>query len=197
MVLAGQGGLGLLTPRTPRGSGPLTGTPGRKSIQAGETAPAIRVGAVGRYESADRGLIDPENSFALSQKLETRLEVTRRFPPQAESVSTARRFVVSALIGWGEEPTDVVALLTSELVTNVVIHAGPHLPGQEIVVSVTRTHDGVRVHVTDSHPGIPVLRNGGVDQLSGRGLMLLDALAAAWGVVPNDTGKLVWFEVKA
>jgi anti-sigma regulatory factor (Ser/Thr protein kinase) len=125
------------------------------------------------------------------------MEATRRFLPRPESASLARRFVLSALGGWGQEATDVVALLTSEVVTNVVMHAGPHLPGELLLVGVTRTTVGVRVEVTDGNPGIPVVGHGGADQLSGRGLLFLDALAKAWGVVPNDAGKVVWFEVEA
>ena len=66
------------------------------------------------------------------------MEATRRFLPRPESASLARRFVLSALGGWGQEATDVVALLTSEVVTNVVMHAGPHLPGELLLVGVTR-----------------------------------------------------------
>ena len=125
------------------------------------------------------------------------MEATRRFPPRAESVRLARRFVLSALSGWSQEATDVVVLLTSEVVTNVIRHAGPHLPGEHVLVGVARTADGVRVEVADGHPGMPVVGPGGLDQLSGRGLLCLDAWASAWGVVPNDSGKVVWFEVAA
>jgi anti-sigma regulatory factor (Ser/Thr protein kinase) len=124
------------------------------------------------------------------------IETTRRFLPRAESVSSARRFVVSALIDWGQEATDTAALLISEVVSNVVTHVGPDRPDKEMIVSLTRRANLVRVEVTDSDRGMPIIGHGHANALSGRGLILLDALASAWGVVPIDSGKVVWFEVK-
>jgi hypothetical protein len=53
------------------------------------------------------------------------------------------------------------------------------------------------VEVGDSHARFPILGDGAVDKLSGRGLLLLDALADSWGVTPDGSGKVVWFEVLA
>ena len=110
-------------------------------------------------------------------------------------MSLARRFVVSTLTGWSQEAINVVALLTSELVTNAVIHTGPHRPDEEMVVGVTRSAKGARVEVTDNHLAMPVVGARGFDGISGRGLLLVEALARAWGVVPTESGKVVWFEV--
>jgi hypothetical protein len=113
-------------------------------------------------------------------------------------VSAARQFVESELIRWGRgNVADVVVLLVSEVVTNVVVHAGPHGPSEKMVVAASVVGDAVRVEVTDRHPGFPVVGDGTVDALSGRGMVLLDALASAWGVLPIHSGKLVWFEVRA
>lgn len=91
-----------------------------------------------------------------------------------------------------------MVLLTSEVVTNVVLHAGPHRPNDEAVLRVVLTDDLVRVEVTDQHPGTPRIDGAAVsDGLSGRGVLLLDVLASAWGVVPIGRGKVVWFEVQA
>ncbi len=103
------------------------------------------------------------------------------------------------LDGW-DRPLQVetVVLLTSEVVSNVVLHAGPHRPTDEAVLCVALTDDLVRVEVTDQHPGTPRIGGAaGSDGLSGRGLLLLDLLASAWGVVPSGRGKVVWFEVQA
>lgn len=123
---------------------------------------------------------------------------TRSFQPRRESVGPARRFVASALADWDRPPeAEMIVLLTSELVTNVVVHAGPHGPDEEISVSVRRSADLVRVEVTDCHPGVPVVGDGAVDKAGGRGLLLLDSLADNWGVTRNGQGKVVWFEVQA
>ncbi len=104
--------------------------------------------------------------------------------------------MLSELSDWGVQARDVVALLTSELVTNVIVHTGPHQADEDMLVGVTRTPGGVRVEVTDHHPGVPVVAHRDADELSGRGLLLVDALAGAWGVVAAERGKAVWFEVK-
>jgi anti-sigma regulatory factor (Ser/Thr protein kinase) len=91
----------------------------------------------------------------------------------------------------------VAVLLTSEVVSNVILHAGPHGRGSEVVVGLNQTADRVRVEVGDSHARFPILGDGAVDKLSGRGLLLLDALADSWGVTPDGSGKVVWFEVLA
>ncbi|MBA2528582.1 MAG: hypothetical protein H0V19_01235, partial [Euzebyales bacterium] len=64
--------------------------------------------------------------------------------PSAASPRAARQFVVAVLRRWGcEHLGDTVALLTSELVTNAVLHAG-----SAVGVSVARRRGGVRVEVS-------------------------------------------------
>ncbi|MCX0246387.1 MULTISPECIES: SpoIIE family protein phosphatase [Streptomyces] len=119
------------------------------------------------------------------------------FDPVARSVATARAFVRDTLQGWGY--TDVVddaVVLTSELVTNAVIHAGTAAD-----VLCLRTEDGVRVEIADHYPEreIPLqpaaLDLGGLDSENGRGLLLCAALASRWGVEYSPTRKHVWFQL--
>nr|WP_203601104.1 SpoIIE family protein phosphatase [Streptomyces sp. SID9727] len=119
------------------------------------------------------------------------------FEPVARSVATARAFVRDTLQGWGY--TDVVddaVVLTSELVTNAVIHAGTAAD-----VLCLRTEDGVRVEIADHYPEreIPLqtagLDLGGLDSENGRGLLLCAALASRWGVEYSPTRKHVWFQL--
>jgi anti-sigma regulatory factor (Ser/Thr protein kinase) len=125
------------------------------------------------------------------------MQTTGHFEPQAQSAGAARRFVRSSLVDWDRAAVvDVVELLTSEVVSNVIRHAGPHGPGTEVVVDLRREAGRIRIEVPDSHPGFPAIGNGSLDKTSGRGLLLLDALADAWGVRPERPGKVVWFEVQ-
>lgn len=87
-----------------------------------------------------------------------------------------------------------MVLLTSEVVTNAVLHAGPHPVGEEMVMGVACDRGVIRVEVGDHTSSLPVTRHNG-DESGGRGLPLLDALASAWGVMPRNAGKVVWFEV--
>ncbi|WP_326700179.1 SpoIIE family protein phosphatase [Streptomyces sp. NBC_01754] len=119
------------------------------------------------------------------------------FDPVGRSVATARAFVRDTLQGWGY--TDVVddaVVLTSELVTNAVVHAGTAAD-----VLCLRTEDGVRIEVSDHYPEreIPLqssgLDFGSPDREGGRGLLLCAALASRWGVEYTPAHKHVWFQL--
>lgn len=85
----------------------------------------------------------------------------------------------------------MVALLTSELVTNAVVHAR-----SDVEVTVSLGARAVRVEVADDGPGRPAVRRAGPDSPSGRGLTLVDAVADRWGVDHAAPGKSIWFEVR-
>lgn len=118
------------------------------------------------------------------------MRLSETFEPDPAAVTVARRFVVSALHGWGL-PVGDVALLVSELATNAVLHAR-----SEFCVTVRADGGCVRVEVSDGNSRVPVLASVPTDAYSGRGLMLLQSLASSWGVDRGSRdGKTVWFEV--
>ena len=113
----------------------------------------------------------------------------------AASPGRARVFVAEHLEQWGlHSLIDAATLLTSELVTNGVRHAGT---GMELVIS--RTDDStVRVAVTDRAPDVDVrVRRSGSNAEGGRGLFLVEQLAAGWGSSVDADAKTVWFELRA
>ncbi|MCP3818635.1 SpoIIE family protein phosphatase [Streptomyces sp. A3M-1-3] len=119
------------------------------------------------------------------------------FEPVGRSVATARAFVRDTLQGWGfADVVDDAVVLTSELVTNAVVHAGTNAD-----VLCLRTEDGVRVEVADRYPEREIpLHNpahpfGSPDQEGGRGLLLCAAMATRWGVEYAPTHKQVWFQL--
>lgn len=86
---------------------------------------------------------------------------------------------------------DIVELLTSEVVTNAIVHghSGPQL-------AVEIGDHVIRVAVRDLSPELPVRRLGRLDDVSGRGVIIVEELAAAWGTEQEHNGsKRVWFEV--
>ncbi|MEU1179422.1 SpoIIE family protein phosphatase [Streptomyces sp. NPDC005820] len=119
------------------------------------------------------------------------------FEPVGRSVATARSFVRDTLQGWGfADIVDDAVVLTSELVTNAVVHAGTHAD-----VLCLRSEDGVRIEVADRYPereiplqGSPATM-GSPDREGGRGLQLCAAIAARWGVDYTSTHKQVWFQL--
>jgi len=112
-----------------------------------------------------------------------------RLPPTARSTTQARRFVLSALSEWDLDALrDTAALLTSEVVTNSVLHART-----DIDVTVTRLDGGVAIEVSDGSRRAPVRRVQVDEATTGRGVELLQQLAAQWDVTLRDDGKTVRF----
>jgi anti-sigma regulatory factor (Ser/Thr protein kinase) len=121
--------------------------------------------------------------------------------------SLARGFVATVLWLWGlSDLAETAELLVSELATNVVQAAAgedgvPRYDGDEKlpVLWIRLLYDRARLmlEVWDSLPaalGTPQVHHPGLDEESGRGLELIDALAEDWGweTVPEWQGKRVW-----
>ncbi|MET7690147.1 ATP-binding protein [Streptomyces sp. NPDC005483] len=124
-----------------------------------------------------------------------------RLPRHPASVGLARRRVRDHLADWGHGPdgsslADAV-LLVSELATNVVRH-GPLLE-REFEVAVTALADGsCLIEVSDEGGPAPRLRAAGQFEETGRGLHVVENVAAAWGVWSRGGhGKTVWALVTA
>ena len=116
----------------------------------------------------------------------------RTFPGEAASVKLARSFVQEVLDGLDPEAQEVAVLLTSELGSNAVRHAA-----SDFTVAVGVGDDEVRVTVTDHSGGDPIRRSPGPLATSGRGILIVEALAERWGVDPIDGGgKVVWFTLR-
>jgi hypothetical protein len=111
-----------------------------------------------------------------------------------EGLSEARAVVRRALRDWGmREYADDAELLTGELLGNVLLHTeGGAVLTLEVLPEPVRR---VRLAVQDRSSAWPRRRTPGEAATSGRGLLLLDALAARWGVEPRGEGKAVWCEI--
>jgi anti-sigma regulatory factor (Ser/Thr protein kinase) len=108
---------------------------------------------------------------------------------RAELRDAARRWGVGDL-------SDTVELLTSELITNALVHTD-----RDAMLTARLFHDSesgrlrLRIEVEDESDQWPKRRTPGEQASSGRGLMLVEALSDAWGVEPNGSGKRMWFEL--
>lgn len=112
-------------------------------------------------------------------------------PQEPASARTARSFVGDVLADSpASECADTATLLVSELVTNALLHARTDV---EVVVRVDPAR--VRVEVHDALERLPSLLAQPGDTLAGRGLHIVDELAAGWGAEPQNGGKTVWFEL--
>ncbi|MFF8810690.1 ATP-binding protein [Streptomyces pactum] len=110
------------------------------------------------------------------------------------SVGEARRRVLTRLREWGvdQETRENAELVVSELFTNAVRHT----TSEQVRCEVRLTGSRLRLEVADQGCArtVPRARRPGADQEGGRGLMLVEALATAWGVQPHDgdPGRTVW-----
>lgn len=149
-------------------------------------------------------------------------QTSQLLDPTPLAAKQARAFVSDACREWGlDDVVDTVELLTSELVTNGILHAHT-----DLAVNLTLSDGAVVVEVHDHDLRDPISRGHRVDLLAdidalidrgpladtddrhqvmevgpagsigaGRGLLLVESLADEWGVERYADGKGVWFRI--
>ena len=115
---------------------------------------------------------------------------TLHLDPVVESTPVARHWVAAHLRDIPSETAECAALLTSELVTNALLHAATPM-----CVTLHKLPDRIRIDVADGSTSSPAIKDYGPDAATGRGLTLFKTLAADWGVQSVTGGKIVWFEL--
>ena len=100
--------------------------------------------------------------------------------------------MAEALCGLSPHVVLVAQLLTSELVTNAVVHAGTSVQ-LDIGISVST----VRISVEDNSAAIPQQQAPTSSKaVIGKGLEIVDRASSSWGWERIDEGKRVWFELE-
>jgi anti-sigma regulatory factor (Ser/Thr protein kinase) len=119
---------------------------------------------------------------------------------RAEEVSGARAFITRTLTAAGKGrrvDSDAATLLTSELVTNAILHTASGALDGSVTVVVVDVPDGVLIEVIDDgSAGTPVVK-GDLFAADGHGLYLVQQLAAQWGYLRDPAGTTVWFHLAA
>ena len=124
------------------------------------------------------------------------MQVSIEIPADAEAAAIAREFIAGALaVGFLQHRIEDLRLLTSEVVTNSVRHAGL-APGDTIGLAVDVSERRVRVEVADDGPSFDPsdLPESSPEGMGGWGLRLVEQLSDRWGVIRNEPNH-VWFEV--
>lgn len=116
------------------------------------------------------------------------MEANRSFPAEVTSPRAARHFVARVIGHPDRESTQTAMVLTSELVTNAVLHART-----QVDVRVQLDGELLRVEVADGDPVLPGPTDYTTEALGGRGLFLVREMATAWGADAARDGKVVWF----
>ncbi|TQK45218.1 anti-sigma regulatory factor (Ser/Thr protein kinase) [Streptomyces sp. SLBN-118] len=125
-------------------------------------------------------------------------EFTQRFSATRRGARVARHLAVHQLNGWGipygSDLSDSAALIVAELSANAVTHA--RVQGRDFELRLTLSPMTLRIEVSDARADRePSPRPPTPDSETGRGLLLVDALATAWGTADRDVGKTVWAEL--
>jgi anti-sigma regulatory factor (Ser/Thr protein kinase) len=124
--------------------------------------------------------------------------IVRQFTVQLSATSRgahlARLLATEQLRSWGL-PFEAAAHVVAELAGNAVSHG--RVPGRDFRVKLTADDRTVRIEVTDARAErLPVARSAAPHDETGRGLLLVQALADRWGVTPGPPPcKTVWAEL--
>jgi anti-sigma regulatory factor (Ser/Thr protein kinase) len=135
---------------------------------------------------------DPDGPTCAVPVRRTVLRVAQNAPAQ---ISAARDDIRALLHDWrSPDQVESAILLVSELITNVLVHTDEDavLTAQVIGMPGTRR---LHAEVGDRSDDMPHRRSPGEMASSGRGLLLMEELADAWGVDPRGDGKAIWFEI--
>lgn len=116
-------------------------------------------------------------------------------PLQLRRAGDIRATVAGTLRAWDvADLVDDAVLIASELFASAVRDA----PGPESVeLELTRQGDTVRLALADGSTIRPIVGELSSEATSGRGLQIVEALAARWGADDNHGGKRVWVELTA
>ncbi|MEU8677167.1 ATP-binding protein [Streptomyces sp. NPDC048560] len=141
--------------------------------------------------------MNPE--IALSQRPLATRAFTVLLSPTRRGARLARLLTVAHLDLWGL-PTGSAAHIVAELATNATVHG--RVPGRDFRLELTVRNDSLlRIEVSDTRgecvpPGPGAVKPPADDAETGRGLLIVDALADHWGVTPGPVPrKTVWAEI--
>ncbi|WP_435242648.1 SpoIIE family protein phosphatase [Streptomyces cucumeris] len=123
-----------------------------------------------------------------------RLEIQRH---DLQGVKATRRFVRESLAAWDRDTlADDLELMASEVVTNALIHADSHV---DLRLRACPDHIRLEVRDSDATPPVPSALSASDEENAqaehGRGLLIVESLATAWGTSPSGRGKTIWLEL--
>jgi anti-sigma regulatory factor (Ser/Thr protein kinase) len=123
----------------------------------------------------------------------------QRFSATRRGARLARLLALHQFDAWGlpygSGPSENAGAVVAELATNAALHG--RVPGRDFELALSLPEPGVLlVEVADTldeaMPPLTAPPAPGPDEESGRGLLLVAALAVSWGVRPRTPGKVVW-----
>jgi anti-sigma regulatory factor (Ser/Thr protein kinase) len=173
---------------------------GNDAVHSIRTSPApcpVTRKEIGPVASDEAVAKRPAQSSAATWPLMSHLELAAL--PTA--VGCARKYARAVAMEFGLSAiADDVELIVSELVTNAV-RASDYLRDNNVATPIVRLWlasdlQCMLIRVWDANSQMPVRKDAGADDDSGRGLMLVDALSSEWGAHSKTNGKVIWVLVR-
>jgi anti-sigma regulatory factor (Ser/Thr protein kinase) len=121
-------------------------------------------------------------------------------PGRPEEVSKARAFITRTLAAPStgrRVDSDAATLLTSELITNAIVHTMSGTVDGTVTIVVVDVPDGVLIEVIDDGSADTPIVKRNLFAADGHGLYLVQQLAAQWGYLRDPAGTTVWFHLVA
>jgi DNA-binding NarL/FixJ family response regulator len=170
-----------------------------------EVAPATRVVVFTGADSEDRAYFEQHSDGYVLKDAELDYLVgllqdigrtgdrhaTAAFDADVSTVPRAREFVRRTLRQWDVAAADEAMLVVTELAANAVLHAG-----SSYEVRLSSSPGLLRIEVSDHDPGTPEPQPFSDTAESGRGIVLVSAIATSWGIeTEGPAGKVTWAEL--
>jgi serine/threonine-protein kinase RsbW len=133
---------------------------------------------------------------------EPRYLARRTFAGRPDQIPAARKWLATTVLATVVNDLAVasdVLLACSELAANAIIHSNSGLPGGIFTVRACIDSERIRIEVIDQGGSwtSSCSHKDDCDDQSGRGLMIVAAIAGAWGIAGDQEGRTAWCEIRA
>lgn len=122
-------------------------------------------------------------------------------PCDPSGATVGRHAVTTALtetllsVGSEDRAADQELVYEAGVVATELLSNAARACRSRIALRLEVHHDSIRIEVYDDGPGVPAERKVRADEVSGRGLRIVDSLSTRWGTIPRPAGKSVWSEM--
>jgi anti-sigma regulatory factor (Ser/Thr protein kinase) len=141
-----------------------------------------------------------ESTPGLGARQMTAILGSLTIPGRPDMVSGVRAFITQTVAASGGErrvDCDAATLLTSELVTNAIVHTMSGTGDGTVTIVIVDVPDGVVIEVIDDGSASTPVVKGDLFAANGHGLYLVQQMAAQWGYLRDQAGTTVWFHLTA
>ena len=122
-------------------------------------------------------------------------------PCDPSGATAGRHAVTTALtetlrsVGSEDRAADQELVYEAGVVATELLSNAARACRSQVALRLEVHHGSIRIEVYDDGPGVPAGRQARADEVSGRGLRIVESLSTRWGTIPRPAGKSVWSEM--